>query len=249
MIKKVFLIAVILLNYLSAKDITIAVASNVSYAMNTLKKEFSRLYPHIKVKVILSGSGKLTAQIKNGAPYELFMSANMMYPQALYDDGLATTAPRVYAQGALAYLSVREQNFSQGLQLLQSPSIDKIAIANPKTAPYGTATIEAIKNAGIYESIAKKFVYAESISQTVSYTITATDIGFIAKSSLYSPQMSHFKKNINYVDVDPTLYTPINQGIVILKNADSSKEVQAFYNFMFSKQAKDILIKFGYLVP
>ncbi len=233
---------------LIAGNINIAVAANVSYAIDDLKKEFNKIYPNTKVRITIGGSGKLTAQIKNGAPYNLFMSANMKYPQSLYNDKVAITKPIIYARGSLAILSSKKQDFSKGIELLKDKSITRIAIANPKTAPYGKASIEAIKNAKIYDKIKSKFVYGESISQTVSYTVTATDIGMIASSSLYSPQMGHFKKNINWVEVDSSLYTPINQGIVILKNAKDNVEVKAFYDFILSDSAKKIFIDFGYLV-
>ncbi len=234
---------------LFAGEITVAVAANVSYAIDDLKKEFNSHYPDVKVIVILGSSGKLTAQIKHGAPYELFMSANMKYPDALFNEGVATTKPVVYAQGRLAYLSSKKQDFSKGMQLLQDSTIRRIAVANPKTAPYGIAAQEAMKNAGVYESVVKKFIYGESVSQTVSYTVTATDLGLIAKSSLFSPKMVHFKKGVNWADVDSELYTPINQGIVMLNHAETNGDVIAFYNFMLSAKAKKILNDFGYSVP
>jgi molybdate transport system substrate-binding protein len=120
---------------LYAGDINIAVAANVSYAIDTLKKEFNKIYPNTKIRVTLGGSGKLTAQIKNGAPYDIFMSANMRYPNALYKDKIAITKPIIYAQGSLAYLSNKKQDFSQGINLILNKKIRKIAIANPKTAP------------------------------------------------------------------------------------------------------------------
>ena len=249
MLKKLLINIVFLTNFVIAGNINISVASNVSYAIDDLKKEFNKQYPNTKVRVTLGGSGKLTAQIKNGAPYQLFMSANMKYPEALYKDKVAVTKPLIYAQGSLAILSSKKQDFTQGINLTKNKKIKKIAVANPKTAPYGKATIEAMKNANIYDEIVKKFVYAESISQTVSYTVIATDIGFIAKSSLYSPKMTHFKKNIHWVDVDSKLYTPIDQGIVILKKGAKSKEVIAFYNFILSEKAKKIFNNFGYIIP
>lgn len=239
----------LLSTYSMAGTVKIAVAANVSYAMEVLKKEFNTLYPDTQVQVTLGSSGKLTAQIKNGAPYQLFMSADMGYPEALDKDGLAITKPLVYAQGSLAYLSNKKQDFTTGMALLKSNKIAKIAIANPKTAPYGEAAVEAMKNAGVYEGIKEKLVFAESISQTVSYAVTATDIGFIAKSSLYSPQMSHFKEGIHWADVDSKLYTPINQGIVILKQGQKNEEVKAFYDFILSKKAQKIFRDFGYLLP
>jgi len=244
------LIAVLLLSTCSmAGNISIAVAANVSYAIDDLKKEFNKLYPDTRVQVILGSSGKLTAQIKNGAPYQLFMAANTKYPEALYKEGIAVTRPLVYAQGSLAYLSSKEQDFSQGIKVLESPTVNKIAVANPKTAPYGKAAVEAMKKAGVYESVKSKYVFAESVSQTVSYAVTAADIGLIAKSSLYSPKMARYKEGVNWADVDPKLYTPINQGIVVLRNGESNCEVAAFYAFMFSDKAKKILNDFGYLVP
>lgn len=247
--KKIILTLLISGSSLFGGAINIAVAANVSYAIDTIKKEFNKLHPDTNVKVTLGSSGKLTAQIKNGAPYQLFMAANMKYPQALYDDKIAVTKPIVYAQGGLAYLSTKKQDFSKGMKFLEDSAIDKIAIANPKTAPYGKATVEAMKNGKIYENISKKFVFAESISQTVSYAVTAADIGFVAKSSLYSPKMSEYKKGVNWAEVDPNLYTPISQGIVILKEGEKNSEVKAFYDFMLGNEAKKILESFGYIVP
>lgn len=245
--KKILIFVFLGLVSLYGEKINIAVAANVSYAIDDLIKEFNKTNPDTEVQVTLGSSGKLTAQIKNGAPYDLFMAANMKYPEALEKDEIAVTKPIVYAQGSLAMLSAKKIDFSKGLALLKEDKIKKIAIANPKTAPYGKATIEALKNAKI--DVSKKFVYGESISQTVSYAITAADLGFIAKSSLYSPKMKKFEKNSNWVDVDPKLYTPINQGIVILRKAKSSKDTKAFYDFILSDSAKKIFKEFGYLVP
>ncbi|MEN8728027.1 MAG: molybdate ABC transporter substrate-binding protein [Sulfurovum sp.] len=233
---------------LSAGEITIAVAANVSYAIEALKKEFNLLYPETKVQVILGSSGKLTAQIKHGAPYGLFMSADMKYPEALYNDKIAVTKPVVYAQGALAFLSVKEKHYDANMTVLKSEDIKKIAIANPQTAPYGVAAVEALKNVGIYEELKEKFVYGESVSQTVTYATSAADIGIIAKSSLFSPQMAHFKEGINWSDVNETCYTPIDQGMVILKKGEGNAEVKAFYDFMLSLKAKEVLKNFGYKV-
>jgi molybdate transport system substrate-binding protein len=247
MIMKNILLLLLAALPLFAGKINIAVAANVSYAIDELKAEFAKRYPGTKVAVILGGSGKLTAQIKNGAPYGLFMSADMRYPQVLFNDRIATTEPAVYAQGALALLSIKPRDFSKGIELLKSDSIGRIAIANPKTAPYGRAAAEALKNAKVYDSIKKKFVYGESISQTVAYAVTAADIGIVAKSSLYSPKMSRYRENVNWSSVDPALYMPIKQGVVLLKNG-ANDEYRAFYDFILSAEAKKIFKKYGYIV-
>jgi molybdate transport system substrate-binding protein len=243
------LLILLLTGSLFAEKITVAVAANVSYAIDDLKKEFTLLYPSLKVQIVLGGTGKLVAQIKHKAPYDILMSANMMYPQALYKSGEAITRPLVYAQGALAFISAKKYDLSKGLELMTEDSIKKIAVANPKTAPYGVATFEALKNAHLLDKVKPKFVYAESISQTVTYATKVTDLGFIAKSSLFSPRMSQFKKGVHWMDVDSKLYTPIDQGIVLLKHGEKSAEASAFYAFILSRKAKKIFEKFGYSVP
>ncbi|WP_200764023.1 molybdate ABC transporter substrate-binding protein [Nitrosophilus alvini] len=246
--KKFFAALLFIANSLIAGKINIAVAANVSYAIDELKAEFAKTHPKTKVQVTLGSSGKLTAQIKHGAPFELFMSADMKYPEMLYKEKIAVTKPVVYAEGALAYLSTKKQDFSNGINLLTENRIRRIAIANPKTAPYGKAAVEAMKNANVYDKVKEKLIYAESISQTVAYTITAADIGFVAKSSIYSPKMRKYKEGGNWADVDPKLYTPIKQGVVILKKGANNKEVKAFYNFVLSDRAKSIFKKYGYII-
>jgi molybdate transport system substrate-binding protein len=246
--KKIFLVLVLLCSSIFAGQINVAVAANVSYAMDKLIAQFNKTNPDTKVLVTLGSSGKLTAQIKNGAPFNIFMAANMKFPESLYEEKIAITKPIIYAQGALAMLSAKELDFKKGIDLIKDDSISKVAIANPKTAPYGTAAVEAIKNAKIPDSIESKFVYAESISQVVTYAITAADIGFIAKSSLYDEKMSKYKENVNWVSVDPTLYTPIKQGIVIINNAKDNAEVKAFYDFILSQNAKKIFTDYGYII-
>ena len=234
---------------LNAEVINIAVSANVSYAINDLKEAFLKTNPDTKINLTLGSSGKLTAQINHGAPYDLFMSANMKYPNNLYKNSLAITKPVVYTKGKLAYFSTKKYDFKEGINLLKRKEIKQIAIANPKTAPYGIASFEALKNAKIYDEIKSKFVYGESIAQTVAYAFSATDMGIIAKSSLYSSSMKKYKENINWKEVEPSLYTSINQGMVILKHAQDKKDVRKFYSFILSKQAQVIFEKYGYELP
>lgn len=246
--KKIILALALLASSIFANTITIAVAANVSYAINELVAEFNKTNPDTKVQVTLGSSGKFTAQIENGAPFDVFMSADMKFPKSLFEKGLAITEPALYAQGSLAMLSSKELDFSKGINIVTDANIAKIAVANPKTAPYGTAAVEAMKNANVLDKVESKFVYAESISQAVTYATTAADVGFIAKSSLYDEKMSQYKENINWVSVDPSLYTAIDQGIVVLKNTKEEASAKAFYDFILGEKAKEIFIKFGYLV-
>ena len=246
--KKIILALALLASSIFANTITVAVAANVSYAINELVAEFNKTNPDTKVQVTLGSSGKFTAQIESGAPFDVFMSADMKFPKSLFEKGLALNEPALYAQGSLAMLSSKELDFSKGINLVTDANIGKIAVANPKTAPYGTAAVEAMKNANVLDKVESKFVYAESISQAVTYATTAADVGFIAKSSLYDEKMAKYKENINWVSVDPSLYTAIDQGIVVLKNTKEEASAKAFYDFILGEKAKEIFIKFGYLV-
>jgi len=246
---KLFISSVVLSVSLLAGEISIAVAANMTDAIEVLKTEFMKSNPDTKINTVLGSSGKLTAQINNGAPFALFFSANMKFPESLYADKMAVTKPVVYASGALAMMSVKGLDLSKGLDLLTDAKVVKIAIANPKTAPYGTAAVEAFKNAKVYDKIESKLVYGQSISQTVQYATTTTDVGFVNKSAFYSPKMKAYKEGKEWVSVDPKYYTPIAQGVVILKGAEKNADAKAFYDFVLTNpKAKAILTDFGYVV-
>jgi molybdate transport system substrate-binding protein len=228
--------------------ITVAVAANVQFAMNELKHEFQN-ETGINTVVIIGSSGQLTAQIKQGAPYDVFISADMKYPLNLFKDKFAVDSPRVYALGALVIWTINKSiNLKDDLGELSEGNIKKIAAANPKTAPYGEATIESLKYFGIYNDIKSKLVFGESIAPTNQFIISgAADIGFTAKSVVLSPAMKG--KGI-WKEINPKTYKPIKQGCVILKYGfkNHRKESEKFYKFLFSDEAKNILLKFGYKV-
>lgn len=246
---KLFISSLVLSVSLLAGEISIAVAANMTDAIEVLKGEFAKTNPNTKINTVLGSSGKLTAQMKNGAPFDLFFSADMKFPEALYAEKLAVTKPVVYASGALAMMSVKGLDLSKGLSILTDAKVGKVAIANPKTAPYGTAAVEAFKNAKVYDAIESKLVFGESISQTVQFATTAADVGFVNKSAFYSDKMKAYKEGKEWVSVDPKLYTPIAQGVVVLKQAQNNAEAKAFYDFVLTNvKAKAILKDFGYIV-
>lgn len=245
MLKKLFIVSLLTLS-LQASTITIAVSANVSYAIKPLIKAFEKNHKDIKVQTVIGSSGKLTAQILHSAPYTLFMSADISYPQKLYTKGFALTPPHIYAKGKLVLLSKKPQNYKKGLNLLEDKTIKKIAIANPKTAPYGRATKEALTKVGLYKKLHSKFIYGESIGQTFIYTMRATDVGIVAKSLLFSEKLKNLQEGKNYIDIDSNLYTPISQGVVLLKKAD--EKTKLFYEFLFTKEVKDIFKSYGYSV-
>ncbi len=231
---------------LNGGEVRIAAAANVGYAVEDLIKEYEKIDPGTKVRVTLGSSGKLAAQILHGAPYDIYLSANMSYPRRLYKEGAAATEPEIYAEGVLVLFSVKHLDVGKGMEVLKDRSVTTVAIANPKTAPYGTAAMEAIRRSAIYDEVKEKLVFGESVAQTLSYALKAADIGMVAKSALYGPRMSRYREGINWVEVDRELYSPIEQGAVLLKRAEGAKEAKSFYRFLFSESAKDIFRRYGY---
>lgn len=233
-------------SYAQNNQITIAVAANVQYAIKDLKTEFNK-ESGIGTKIIIGSSGQLTAQINQGAPYDVFISADMMYPNTLYKDNMAVNKPRVYAYGSLVLWTMKKGiHFRKNFAELLNDHIQKIALANPRTAPYGVATVEALKYFKIYNKVKSKLIYGESIAPTNQYIISgAADIGFTAKSVVMSPVM---KGKGHWTGINPSAYQPIKQGCVILTYGyrNHRKASETFYHFMFSKKARLILKKFGY---
>jgi len=230
--------------FLWSRPLTVAVAANVSYAVKDLIQTYRQKDPKSDIRVIVGSSGKLAAQIRHGAPYDLFLSADMGYPLALYHDKLGLEKPKTYAKGVLALLSVHHKKLSNDLHTLLSFAIKKIAVANPKTAPYGKAAREALQNAKIYERVKPKLIYGESVSQTLVYTLRVADAGLVAKSALFSPKLRRFREGKEWVEVDSRLYSPIEQGAVLLK-----PEGKDFYDFLFSPAAQHIFKAYGYRQP
>lgn len=229
------------------QNLTIAAAANTQYAMGEIKESFEQETGQ-PVTLIFGSSGKLTAQIVESAPYDIFISADMKYPQSLFEKGLALEAPGIYAKGALVLWTFDPELYPD-LEVLRSEKVKKIAMANPQTAPYGVASEEVLRNAGLYEKLVSKLVFGESIAQTNQYLSTqAAEIGFTAKSVVLSKEMEGKGR---WLDIDPGHYSAIEQGAVILKVSEQRNAALArqFYDFLFSEQAQEIFKKYGYLVP
>ncbi len=223
--------------------LTIATAANMQFAMESLIQAFTS-ETGISCETAISSSGKLTAQIEEGAPFHVFISADMKYPTRLFENGFSTAEPKVYAYGKLVLWS-RIDGLEPSIEVLSDERIRHIALANPKTAPYGAAALEVLTYYQLLDPLAQKLVYGESISQTNQFIISkAAEMGFTAKSVVRSPQM---KGEGQWVDIDPSIYSPIAQGVVILKHSgENMPAARAFYDFLFSEKAQRILTDFGY---
>ncbi|MBL8013783.1 MAG: molybdate ABC transporter substrate-binding protein [Candidatus Omnitrophica bacterium] len=232
----------------ASAEVTVAVAANLQYTFDELKSEFQK-ETGVELKGVIGSSGKFTTQIENGAPFDVFLSADMDYPKTLAKEGLALNTPKIYAYGTLAIWTMTGVDFSNGIEALANPSVKKIAIASPKTAPYGHQAVNALKHYGIYVQAEKKLVYGESIAQTNQFITTkAADLGITAKSVVMAPQM---KGQGKWIDVPQEAYEPIAQGVVILKHAESGHmdEARKFFEFLFSEKAAEIFKKYGYVLP
>ena len=227
----------------SNNRIRIATSANMQFALEDLISEFKKNHD-TEFDLVIGSSGSLYAQIKNGAPFDLFIAANMKYPSEVAKLDLADQPPKVYAKGQLILWTIKD--FEPSLDLLLSDKVHKIGIANPETAPYGKTAIEALKNHGIYEQIKPKLVYGENISQTnIFISSGSVDIGLTSKSVLATPNL---KSKGNFKAIDSKLYSNLEQGVVLLKNASDNEIAREFYTFLNTKEAKKILLKHGYII-
>jgi len=231
----------------SDQKLTIAAAANMQFAMKALVEAFTE-ETNIECETIISSSGKLTAQIIHGAPYHIFVSADLKYPNTLFEKGKTIAAPKVYAYGYLVLWSqvgAIENSLETVLQSFPSEDIQHIALANPKTAPYGRAAMQVLEKDQAFSSYESKLVYGESIAQVNQFVTTkAAEFGFTAKSVVMAPKIN---PKGDWLALPTDLYDPIEQGVVILKtNPKAEAQAQKFYKFLFSPKAKEILDNFGY---
>jgi molybdate transport system substrate-binding protein len=226
-------------------SLVIATAANVQFAMEDLVQAF-KTETGIPTSIILGSSGKLTAQIQEGAPFDLLVSANMLYPETLYAKGFCQAPPKIYAYGQLVLWTI-QPDLTPSMEMLHHPSVQHIALANPKTAPYGMAAMQVLDHFQISDPIKKKLVYGESISQTNQFiTSGAATLGFTALSVVRSPKM---KNTGQWTKLPSTSYQPIEQGVALLKNGKNPKAAKAFFDFLYSDTAVDILKSYGYSQP
>jgi molybdate transport system substrate-binding protein len=245
-IKAAFVIAVFFL-FASitsfAQELKVAVAANLQGVIKVLGKDFKEK-TGIEIQPIVGSSGNLSTQIKNGAPFDMFLSADMGFPETLAKEGFSTKEPAVYAYGSLIICSSQNIGFENWERLLLSSRVKKIAIANPTIAPYGKAAEESLKLKGVLDDIKSKLVTGESISQVNTYITTGTvDVGFTTRALVKDVEG---KTTIYWKEIDPKSYTPIKQGMIILKQSKDVANAQKFYDYMLSPAAKKILKEYGY---
>lgn len=226
-----------------AGEVTVAVAANFTDAARNLIPRFEAQSGH-RVKVTFGSTGKLYAQIENGAPFELFLAADRERPQKAEDEGLAVAGTRfTYALGRLALWSAQPGLFvDQGEDYLKQTRFARAAIANPKTAPYGVAAQQVMEQLGIWKQVEKRLVRGESIAQTFQFTATGNaEVGFVALS-----QVNGWQGDGSHWEIPQSYYQPIEQQAVLLARARYNPAALAFLDFLRSEIARKVIADYGY---
>ncbi|MCK9421554.1 MAG: molybdate ABC transporter substrate-binding protein [Bacteroidales bacterium] len=231
---------------LSAQTVTIAAAADLRFVMDELTNEFKKSNPKIKVEVIYGSSGNLYQQIVNQAPFDIFFSADISYPQKLDSLNLTGSKPKLYAIGHLVMWSA-SLDVSKGIELLRNNDVKKIAIANPRVAPYGKRAMECLKYYKMDDRVKDKIVEGENVSQAAQFVLTGnTEVGLIALSLALSPEM---KSKGKYFSIDEKSYSKLEQAYVIIKKPETSKEVLKFTDYIETEQARRLFGKYGFKLP
>lgn len=224
----------------SRRPVRIAAAANLQFVLPTLDSLF-HAQTGVELSITYGASGLLAAQIEQGAPFDLFLAANEAYPKHLWEKGFSVDPPRTYALGYLIWWWKKEdQSFENRLKTAR-----KIVIANPKTAPYGVEAVRYLKKMNLLELVKDHLVYGENIGQVNQFLVTgAADLGLTAKSALGASQMQTAGR---WEAVDPTLYDPIRQALILTPTADT--QAFQFVNFLFHSGTVSQWEKFGYSRP
>lgn len=231
------------------RGVKVAAAADLKFAMVELVQTFEK-QASIRVDVSYGSSGNFFSQLQNGAPFDLFFSADVDYPRKLAEGGIADPATlHEYGLGRIVIWSPRSAavDVSRGAwAALLDARVQKIAIANPQHAPYGRAALAALRKAGIYEQVKAKLVYGESISQAAQFVQSGNaQAGIIALSLTVSPPM----KDGNSWVIPSDMHTPIKQAVILLKATKNREEAAAFLQFVESPAGRAILARFGFQAP
>jgi molybdate transport system substrate-binding protein len=223
-------------------QINIAAASDMKFALEELKTKFEETTPNTNVGLTMGSSGKFFEQISNGAPFDLFFSADIEFPKKLKSAGIGSDVIS-YAFGRIAVWTLKNKAIE--ITELKNIVYKKIAIANPMHAPYGNRAIEALKKIGIHETIKDRLVLGENVSQAAQFVETgAADAGIVALSLVMAPNL---KGKGSFTIISEKLHSPLEQGFILLKKENTA--AVKFMHFMKTEEAKTILAKYGFTIP
>jgi len=232
----------------AATEVVVAAAADLKYAMDSIVAIFSAKNPSILVKPVYGSSGSFFEQINNGAPFDLYFSADIDYPKKLKEAGKTLSDVKQYGTGHLVLWSKTLDPNREQINTLLNPAVGKIAMANPAHAPYGKRAEETLHYYKVYDKIKDKLVIGENISQTAQYAQTgAADVGIIALSLALSPTMK--QTGGKYWLVPEAAHQPLQQGYVLLTHAKDNAAATQFANFIGTPTVTAILKSFGFAQP
>jgi molybdate transport system substrate-binding protein len=231
------------------REISVAAAADMSVALPEIASAFEKK-TGIVVKLSFGASGALTQQIQNGAPFDIFFSADMDYPKQLIADSKADGATlHRYAIGQLVLWVPAGSPLNldrDGMNVLLDPSVKRISIANPQHAPYGRAAVAALKHYGLYEKVSNRLVLGENIAQAAQFVESGNaQIGFVALAHAAAPAMQGKGK---YWKVPAEAYPALDQGVVIISHSPHAQDAATFLNYMKSAEATAVLQRYGFTV-
>ena len=230
-----------------AEKVTIAAAADLKFAMDEIVTTFKKATPADDVEVVYGSSGKFQTQIQQGAPYDLYFSADITFPRELAKAGFAASEVKPYAVGRIVLWSADLDARKMTLASLADPKIAHIAIANPKHAPYGKRAVEALQAAGLWAKVEPKVVYGENIAHTAQLVQTGNaQVGIIALALAVNPELA---SKGGYWLVPDKLHQPLEQGYIITKRAEGSALAKRFADYMGSKPARAVMTKYGFVLP
>ena len=230
-----------------AEKITVAAAADLKFAMDEIVTTFKKTSAGDELDVIYGSSGKFHTQIQQGAPYDFFFSADIAFPRELAKTGFAASDVKPYAVGRIVLWSTGLDARKMTLDSLTDPKITRIAIANPKHAPYGKRAEEALRASGVWDKIEPKLVYGENIAHTAQFVQTGNaQVGIIALALAVNPELA---SKGGYWLVPDKLYNRLEQGFIITKRAADSALAKRFADYMGSTAARTVMTKYGFVLP
>lgn len=230
-----------------AEKITIAAAADLKFAMDEIVTAFKKEHAGHQLEVVYGSSGKLHTQIQQGAPYDIFFSADIAFPRELASKGMAASEVKPYAVGRIVLWSNGMDSKKMTLASLADSRITRIAIANPKHAPYGKRAEEALRALGLWEKLEPKFVYGENIAHAAQFVQTGNaQVGIIALSLALNPELA---KKGGYYLIPDNLHKPLEQGYIITKRGAHKPLARKFAGYINSRPARAVMVRYGFVLP
>lgn len=230
-----------------AEKITIAAAADLKFAMDEVVATFKKDNPGDVIEVIYGSAGKFNTQIQQGAPYDLYFSADIAFPRQLTEHGLAGSDIKPYALGRIALWSGEMDASKMTLESLTDPKITRIAIPNPRHAPYGRRAEEALRASGLWEKIEPKLVFAEDMIQVMQFAQTGNaQAAIISLSFAVNPDIA---RQGGYWLIPDNLHEPLEQAFIITKRAEGNALAKRFADYVSSAPARAVMTKYGFVLP